>query len=126
MDEEINTNNFYCYFPGDQYRELIERGAPIDKDIVEKTERIIKDLDQLIEEHEFDLGKFTSLRGTYFYYQKRAADLGNTPNKPPNWLEQSNEFSKMAYEELEKIERMIHPIYKAMLGLGYSRDELVG
>jgi len=118
---EPNTNNFYLYFPGGMYRERSD----------ERMQKIIADLDVIIEKTDFDVGEFERQKSAFLNPQLEATKLFNDatfykkPNVPSDWKERSEGLDKLAASKMKILQQTIYPVFQTMLELGYKREDLV-
>jgi len=111
-------NNFYCWLPGQMYRQEGMIGVRYDGRAIQ----LRKDIDRIIEETGFDLKRFTEIQDNYREVSSRGITIAiyKKGRDDPR-------LEEIAAEEkvyLTMREQMVKPLYERLIGLGYTKKEL--
>lgn len=107
-------NNFHFYFPGEYYRSLKPS---------EESSKIVGDLDKIIAQTRFDVKRFGELR-------KRLTDMARDAiivykrDLTPEEEKRKNEIIKQEIEVNMELDKMMEPLYQALLKKGYTERQL--
>ncbi|HLA23222.1 MAG TPA: hypothetical protein VJZ93_01665 [Candidatus Nanoarchaeia archaeon] len=113
----IDFNNFHGYFPGGFYRSKNTRPD------------IMGDLDKVLSESGFDNGRFQKLKSENERIFREMIDLSkNTVKRDLTTEEQEREVKLIEDGKINSrdLNEMLEPIYHAMVGKGYSHQDLIG
>lgn len=113
-NEELDINNFHCYFPGGARRP--EKWTY--KEYPAEWAKLIKDLDSLIKIRRIDIRALKKERDLMVQLNKRALRTAYSD------LEQGMKLAEESSQHAKKMDAMILPFYKEMLKLGYSHEDL--
>ena|SRR3989344_6467229 len=111
---ERDTNNFIGWFPNGYKRRFnLHKQEP--------GKSIVKDLDKLLEESNFDFKKFEELskNRVWNYNQMKLLIFSNN-----EVTEEAERYYKIGKKIDDKIEEMIMPYYNKMVELGYDEHDL--
>ncbi len=110
--------DFHCWFPNQDFRK-----HPHNK------QKMVQDLDILLEEMKFPLDRFYQLMGEWQKNSEQISSIYKNAHKRRRETTQ-NERRKLdgiieRGEKREKeLDRLINPVYQRMLDMGYSHEEL--
>jgi len=113
MEEDIN--NFHCFFPGGGRRPDEWPGEKFP----EEYSKIVTDLDKLIEQEGLDVEAVKRERKLMRDLNLRGLGLAYTD------LEAGLKLVEESEKHAKQMDKLILPIYRKMLELGYTDDDLI-
>jgi len=128
MAEEYRTkfNNFHGWFPGGFYR-----GEGLCSKTDEQSQDLIKDVDQVLEEMQFDILTYQRLRGGSDYIFHEVLDLAREAAKDNHrkFTEEEKKRKEMLFQEGDlvnkRLDNMMEPVFNKLIEKGHSRGELI-
>jgi glutamyl-tRNA reductase len=110
--------DFHCWFPNQAFRSY-----PHNK------QKMIEDMDRLLEETKFPLDRFYELMGEWSKSVDQIDSIYKNARKRGRAITQRerSRLDRMIEREKERqkeLNDMIDPVYQKMLDMGYSREEL--
>ena len=126
MSEErhYRWENFYCLFPGEEVRHLIESKSSNLK------HRLLSELDRAIAETGFDLEEYRRLTGMWRrcidIYKPLVKKIYGDERREPTPAEERTVSKARGIENsvLKRLDDIIDPLFQRMLELGYHEDDL--
>ena len=112
--EELDINNFHCYFPGGGRRPEEWPG----KEYPARWNKLVTDLDHLIETEGLDVKALRNERDSMFQLNRRALSTAHSN------MEQGMKLAEESSQHARTMDAMILPFYRKMLELGYSHEDL--
>lgn len=114
---EKDTGNFSLWFPNQSYRKWKRHKE-------EPGKSIVKDLDKLLKETNFDLKKFEELYTAWQDNKMKAIELTHNNNGIPN--EKAKNYNEIGQKYCDEVQKMLMPYYNNMVELGYDEHDLAG
>lgn len=121
MTDDYRWNNFHLWFPEGFYRPNAKN---------ERAQKIITDLDSVLEEQNFDLQEFQELMKSVLDISYEGTQIFKASNEDgerklkPEEKQRIDELKKLESANYTKLDSLLEPVVKRMQELGYSLEEL--